>query len=549
MTPAATPLAGSGHPAAANEPRGAHPRWALLQRYRATLAAAWALRHELAGPQRLADERAFLPAALALQETPVHPGPRRLAIAICVLFAIAVAWSVIGQLDIVAIAQGRVIVSERTKTIQPLEAGVVTRIAVRDGDTVTAGQVLVELDATAARADRGSVAEQLRAAEAELARSTTLLAALATGRAPVLEAVGGVRTASAGATSTPRDDPRPAAAGTAASNAASTAANSATLLAEWADVTAKLAQFDAEQQRRSAEAATVREAVAKLEAMLPMARQREDDLKALAEQGFVNRHTGQDRTRERIELERDLALQQARLAETRAAQAEGEARRAAFIAETRRALRDRQAQARLQRDQLAQQHDKTEHRERLTRLTSPVDGTVQQLAVHTTGGVVTPAQVLMVVVPRTGGTAGGTAEGAAGSTTAATTGAAIQDGRAVADASGVSAEVVLQNKDIGFIRVGQRARIKLETFPFTRYGTLDATVTKVSADAVPDERRGAVFLATLRLDQPTIEVGGRPIALSPGMNLTAEIQTGQRRVIDYLLGPLEAATAQSFGER
>lgn len=525
MTPAGMPLAGSGHPAAANEPHRAHPRWALLQRYRATLAAAWALRHELAGPQRLADERAFLPAALALQESPVHPAPRRLAIAICALFAIAVAWSVIGQLDIVAVAQGRVIVSERTKTIQPLEAGVVTRIAVRDGDTVAAGHVLIELDATAARADRGSVAEQLRAAEAALARSTALLNALATGRAPVLEAAGGVRPASAGGTSTPRDDPRPDAAGTAASTAADTAA----LLAEWADVTAKLAQFDAEQQRRTAEAATVREAVAKLEAMLPMARQREDDLKALAEQGFVNRHTGQDRTRERIELERDLALQQARLAETRAAQAEGEARRAAFIAETRRALRDRQAQARLQRDQLAQQHDKTEHRERLTRLTSPVDGTVQQLAVHTPGGVVTPAQVLMVVVPRTGGEAG------------------VDTGNT--SPSGVSAEVVLENKDIGFIRVGQRARIKLETFPFTRYGTLDATVTKVSADAVADERRGAVFLATLRLDQPTIEVGGRPIALSPGMNLTAEIKTGQRRVIDYLLGPIEAATAQSFGER
>jgi hemolysin D len=530
-------------PSAANEPRPAHPAWQLLRRYRATLAAAWALRHELAGPKRLADEAAFLPAALSLQETPVHPAPRRLAIAICALFTIAVLWSVLGQLDIVAVAQGRVIVSERTKTIQPLEAGVVTRIAVRDGDTVTAGQVLVELDATAARADHGSVAEQLRAAEAELARSTALLTALASGRAPMVDAalasgrapmvdaaLASGRAPVAGAPSA-NDSARGASASSAANpdRSAPTAADAATLMAEWADLTAKLAQLDAEQQRRAAEAATVREAVAKLETMLPMARQREADMQALAEQGFVNRHAGQDRTRERIELERDLALQQARLAESRAAQAEGEARRAAFIAETRRTLRDRQAQARLQRDQLAQQHDKTEHRERLTRLTSPVDGTVQQLAVHTPGGVVTPAQVLMVVVPRTRGEAG--VETADGSP------------------SGVSAEVVLENKDIGFIRVGQRARIKLETFPFTRFGTLDATVIRVSADAVPDERRGAVFLATLQLDQPTIEVGGRPIALAPGMNLTAEIKTGQRRVIDYLLGPIEAATAQSLKER
>jgi hemolysin D len=162
---------------------------------------------------------------------------------------------------------------------------------------------------------------------------------------------------------------------------------------------------------------------------------------------------------------------------------------------------------------------------------------VQQLAVHTPGGVVTPAQVLMVVVPRTGGEGSGNG------------GVDTGDGTRERSPSGVSAEVVLENKDIGFIRVGQRARIKLETFPFTRYGTLDATVTRVSADAVPDERRGAVFLATLQLDQPTIEVGGRPIALAPGMNLTAEIKTGQRRVIDYLLGPIEAATAQSLKER
>ena len=136
-----------------------HPALDLLARYGAVLQAAWQARHELAGPKRLADEAAFLPAALSLQETPVHPAPRRALFVICVLFLIALLWSLFGRIDIVAVAQGRIVVSERTKTIQPLDASLVSKVLVRDGDSVTAGQVLIELDATSARADQTSVGD------------------------------------------------------------------------------------------------------------------------------------------------------------------------------------------------------------------------------------------------------------------------------------------------------------------------------------------------------------------------------------------------------
>ncbi len=471
-----------------------HPALELLARYKAIFKAAWEARHELAGPKRLSDEQAFLPAALSLQETPTHPAPRRAAIVICALFLIALLWSLFGKVDIVAVAQGRIVVSERTKTIQPLEAGVVRKILVRDGDSVKAGQVLVELDATNALADQASVGEQFKAAESEWQRSTALLSALQSGRAPALP-------------------PLPAAGGRGEGRSA---AHTAQLQAEWQDITARLAKLDAEQMRRGAEAATVREAIAKLDATIPLVRQREADVKGLAEQGFMNQHAGQDRTRERIELERDLALQRARLAEAQAAQAESQQSKAAFLAETRRALRERQATAQLKRDQLTQEGRKSDQRERMTQLTAPVDGTVQQLAIHTTGGVVTPAQVLMVVVP----------QGAA-----------------------VTAEVVLENKDIGFVSNGQQVEIKLETFPFTRYGTVHATVKSVSADAVADEKRGAIFPATLQLEDAHLNVEGKQIALAPGMNLTAEIKTGKRRVIDYLLSPVQTATQESLRER
>ena len=113
----------------------------------------------------------------------------------------------------------------------------------------------------------------------------------------------------------------------------------------------------------------------------------------------------------------------------------------------------------------------------------------------------------------------------------------------------VTAEVTLENKDIGFVRAGQPAEVKLETFAYTRYGTVPATVRNVTADAVPDEKRGAVFAVTLTLGSDSLDVDGRAVRLAPGMNLTAEIKTGKRRVIEYLLSPVQRYANESLKER
>ena len=478
-------------------PDAAHPLRELARRYAAVFAVVWQHRHELAGPARHADEAAFLPAALSLQETPVHPAPRRFALAICALFVAALAWACMGHVDIVAVAPGRIVVSQRTKTLQPLETSVVRQVRVKDGDAVSAGQVLVELDATNALADGATLAEQWRAAASDERHSAALLEALRLNRAP--------------------DSTLPAAgADGGPDELVDTPFERGQLQAEWADVSARLARLGSEVAQREAQLATARAAIAKLEATLPLARQREADVKSLSAQGFMSGHAGQDRERERIIIEQDLLTERARLAEAMAAQRESVDARAAYLAETRRALGDRQAQAALKRQQLTQERSKAEQRQRLTQLVAPVAGTVQQVAVHTEGGVVTPAQVLMVIVPR--------------------------------DAL-VTAEVVIDNKDIGFVNAGQAAVIKLETFPYTRYGTVGATVSSVSADAVTDEQRGAIFPAVLALQQTSIDVDGKRIGLSPGMNLSAEITTGQRRVIDYLLSPVRQAMGESLRER
>lgn len=485
-----------------------HPASDLLARYRAIFQAAWQHRHELAGPARLADEQAFLPAALSLQETPVHPAPRRIAYVLMALFLIALAWAILGKIDIVAVAPGRIIVSDRTKVIQPLERSVVQRILVKDGDHVEAGQLLVELDPTTAQADKASLVETRKAAQSEWLRAQILQKMLSKQElsAHTHQAVDAKKAINQELhQDTPADWTLTYKADT-----------QAQLAAEWSDITARLAKLSAEHQRRQAEMATVRAMIGKLEATVPIARQREQDFQALTTQGFMSGHANQDRTRERIELERDLATQQARLQEAQAALTEAEHTRSAYLAETRRSLSERQAQADLKRHQTGQELTKATQREQLATLTAPVSGTVQQLALHTEGGVVTEAQALMVIVP---------------------------------DAASVSAEVTLENKDIGFVAPGQEVAIKLETFPFTRYGTVKASVDKVTQDAVNDEKRGAIFPATLRLDQTSIDIDGKPIKLAPGMNITAEIKTGQRRVIEYLLSPIQRAGSESLRER
>lgn len=481
-----------------------HPLGDLLRHYKAVTQAAWQHRHELAGPARLADEAAFLPAALSLQATPPHPAPRRAIWATISLFTIAILWACFGQVDIVAVAPGRIVVSEGTKLIQPLEASVVKAIKVQDGDKVKAGQTLIELDATAAQADNSRITQERGGALSEAWRTQALLQAMATNHTPVLPTP-------AKEQGLPEQD---------------MAMARRQLQAEWQDTQAQRAKLDADIETKKAELSTVLEQIAKLTATLPIVQKREADFETLASQGFVSQHAGQDRTQARIEMEQDLATLRARREETKAAIKQAEQARAAWQADTLSKLNERHAKADLQARQLQNEGAKASQREKLTTLTAPVDGTVQQLAIHTTGGVVTPAQVLLVVVP---------------------------------DQAQVTADVTLENKDVGFVNQGQAAEIKLETFPYTRYGTVPAKVTTITADAVMQEAKaqdsksvlsgGAVFPATLTLANHTIDVDGKPIRLMPGMNVTAEIKTGKRRVIEYLLSPVQTHATESLRER
>jgi hemolysin D len=298
--------------------------------------------------------------------------------------------------------------------------------------------------------------------------------------------------------------------------AAMAEAESRAMASQYQEHRARLAALDAEIAKRGAEAAAAGELAAKLAETVPIARRRAQDYKNLVEQKFLSEHMYLEREQARIEQERDLAFQQARVQELVAAIEEARRRRDSAIAEFERGAVNAKIDADKRAALLEQDLVKAQTREKQQLLLSPVDGTVQQLAVHTVGGVVTPAQPLMVITP--------------------------SDYQA-------EVEAFLENKDVGFIRVGQRAEVKVETFPFTRYGTLTGTVSIVSQDAVSDEKRGLLFQARVKLDRPTIRVDQRDVTLTPGMVVSSEIATGRRRVIEFFLDPIRKSTSEGLRER
>lgn len=463
----------------------------LLRRYGAAFAHAWQDRKRTAPVQRLPHEAQFLPAALSLQETPVSPAPRVAMWALLAFAAIAVAWAVFGRIDVVATAQGKIVPNDRSKTIQPFETATVKRILVRDGQQVNAGDVLIELDGTSAQADKARLRGDLGAARLQVARGQAMLAALSAGGAPKLVRPPQVSDAQA------QEAQR-------------------LLVSQMGEYSAKLARVDAEVARREAELRSTQALVRKLEQTVPIAQQRAKDFKDLVDQKFASKYVYLEHEKARIEQVGDLAIQRSRVKEIEAALREAGSQRQELSALTRRAMLDSITEGQRQAAALEQEYVKADSRGELMRLVAPVDGVVQQLAVHTVGGVVTEAQPLMVIVPRD---------------------------------DALEVEAFLENKDIGFVRPQQAAQVKVETFAYTKYGTIPATVTSVSHDAINDDKRGLIYSTRVKMSQASMLVNGTPVSLSPGMAVTVEIKTDKRRVIEYFLSPLMQHTSESLRER
>ena len=457
------------------------------------------------------DETEFLPAALEIIETPPLPAGRIIAGTIMSFFAIALLWSCIGTVDIIATASGKIIPTGRTKVIQPMESGVVHAIHVQDGQRVKAGDVLIEIDTTISAAERDRLLSDYMQAMLDKAR---LNAALDLGGDPQ-----GDFEAPEGATE-------------------SQATLQKKLLANQVDeIRAKLSDLDHEIAQSTGNRDAVTATINKLTESLPLLEKRAKTLESLVKKGYGSKLEFLKTQQEFVEHQRELEAEKGRLS---AAEAEiaghKEQRRQAEDEYKHTVLKDL-AEAEQKSASLHEQVLQAKQKYLLQTLTAPVDGTVQQLAVHTEGGVVTPAQVLMSIVP--------------------------------AD-SRLEIEANVSNRDIGFIHPGQEAEIKIDTFNFTRYGLIQGKVESVSQDAImrqkqtdkAAEQRNAgseddtsepqgqelVYSARVSLEKSQMEVDDRLVNLGPGMAVTVEIKTGSRRVIEYLLSPLLRHRQQAMRE-
>jgi hemolysin D len=451
-------------------------------------------------------EMAFLPAALEITESPPSPIGRAIGASIIAIFCLALVWASFGRVDIVATATGKIVPDGRTKLIQPLESGVVRAINVRDGQSVKAGDVLIELDPTITEADEERQKNDLISAELDVAR---LRAALA-------------------------EDPLAAFRPPQRADGAEIETHRQFLISQLAEQNAKLAEIERQQNQKEAERATTLASVAKLQATTPVLQERVDIRKKLVDQALSSRVDYLSEYQELVGLQQDLNLQKSRLREADAAIALLKETKERTVAEYRRATYDALAKADQRAASAEQEEIKAERRTKLQRLTAPVDGVVQQLAVHTVGGVVTPAQPLAVLVP---------------------------------SESRLEIEAMLSNRDIGFVHPGQKAEIKVDTFNFTRYGLLHGEVISVSSDAITRERQsesnervtGAMqseprgqeleYAARFSLDRAYMQVDDKLVKLGPGMAVTVEIKTGARSIIGYFLSPLAKYEQEALRDR
>jgi hemolysin D len=441
----------------------------LTHHYIQTWQFWWRRRGE-GRPQYKPEEARFLPGVLALEETPFSPTLIWTA-RVLIGFALGIMlWSVVSKVDVIVTAQGKIIPSDRIKTIASVETASVRALHVYEGESVRAGQLLVELDATASDSEFDKAQADASTAMIDKARAKALIKAIDSGEQPVWPQLADFQLNDASISQMNVD------------------AEKAHLWGVYADYAAKAEQCRAD--------------IARYERTLPLVEKTAQDYRAMLQNGDVSAHAFLEKEESRIELEGMLRDARAKLS--------------GLATETKRQAYDLISASEQREIAAREDQRRSAQHSRLLKLVAPVDGIVQQLTLHTVGGVVPSAQPLMLIVPKE---------------------------------KEVEIEAMLDNKDVGFVREGQKAQVKIDTFDYTKFGTIGAQVVHVSADAIPQDQKGLQYAVRIVLDRADMMVEERRVLVTPGMTVNVDIKLGERRVIDYLLTPLLQHTTESFHER
>ncbi|QND55184.1 HlyD family type I secretion periplasmic adaptor subunit (plasmid) [Phyllobacterium sp. 628] len=468
----------------------------------------------------------FLPAALEILETPASPIRTAFIWFICILATAALLWSYFGTFDIVATAQGKVQPTGRVKIVQSIEMGRTKTVPVSNGMAVKAGDVLVELDDTEIKSEETALAVSLQAFRAEVARREAVLTTVAEWQEKGLSNAAPANDQSVNFRDGISDAIR--------------RREQLIYRADTSQLRSSLNNLAATAKQRQTEIDSLNETITAQKALVKTLTERVSMRNELIPTAAGSRAQVIDALQSQQEAEASLVTQTGQLAAARAAftVAISEAAKLvdSFLSDNVQKLSDASRRV----DDIEQQLIKASKRSSSMTILSPIDGTVQASAVTTVGQVVSAGSELMRIVPEN---------------------------------ASLEIEAYLPNRDIGFVQAGQTAVVKVEAFPFTRYGIIAGKVTRVATDAIPEPdaqaQEGAaakelqsiiptgnaqrmqnlVFAVTILPDATLINVDGKSMPLSPGMAVTVEVKTGKRRILEYLFSPLAEISSQAMQER
>lgn len=437
--------------------------------------------------QRPQNETEFLPAALEVVETPPSPVGRIMLWTFFVLIVGILLWTILGHVDEVAVAQGKLIPVGHVKVVQAEDKGIVKSIHVKDGQKVVKGQLLMELDTTISAADVARIKKEVAYYSLEIDR---------------LMAEKDERTF------TPKKYPD--------LEEKDLDFQVKLYQSRLIEYTTKLSAAEFNIRQNQASLSSSRANYEKFVSLYEIAKKKEERIEQLVNENAISTFTLFDHQEKRLELEQNAVAQTSEITRLEWAVMQSREAAAAIIAERNRDITTKLVEDRKLFQAYMEELKKAEEKDRLSRIVAPIDGKVSQMAMHTLGGVVTAAQPLLEVVPE--------------------------------DAE-LQVEAWVANKDIGFIQQGQSAEVKIETFSFQRYGTLGATVVDISPDAVEDKEKGRVYRVLLSLDKSSFIVNDRYAAISPGMTATGEIKIRQKRIIEFFLDPFRQYQSEALRER
>lgn len=434
----------------------------------------------------------------AIEHAPPAPLPRAMMWCLLFLFGVLLGWSLVGKLDIVATSEGKLIPATFLKIVQPSEGGIVKELLVKEGEQVTAGQVLVRMDTHLSDADTKSLAAEIALRRLTLRRIDAELQNRLMSRAPadppelflkVLDQFRAYRHA-------------------------------------YQD---SIAQEEASLTKLRQDLAGAMQIKSKLERTLPFYEKQANTFEKLGKEGFASPLLAEDKKREYVEKEQELKVQHFAVTGAEASIAQSEKRIAQITSNYHQQLQTERIQTQAQLEKLQQDWEKQSHKNALLELKAPQSGIVKDIASHTPGTVVTPGTILMTVVPKH---------------------------------EPLIAEVQVKNQDSGFIHANQPVKVKVASYPFQKYGMLEGEVVHLGADATdtvggrpeelsPENRLNvqANYKAHVKLKAQQLNAQGETFELRPGMQVVAEIHLGERTIMDYLLSPVQKAVREAGRER